>query len=111
MTHREPTVSRPALPERLDLPIEGMTCASCAARVERRLNGLDGVDASVNLATETASVAFDPGRVDPARLVEAVEATGYRARLPGAGEPARTARWGGAWSSRRRSRCRCCWCR
>ncbi len=89
MTHREPTVSLPALPERLDLPIEGMTCASCAARVARSLNGLEGVDASVNLATETATVAFDPGRIDPARLVEAVEATGYRARLPGAGEPGR----------------------
>ena len=62
MTHREPTVSLPALPERLDLPIEGMTCASCAARVARSLNGLEGVDASVNLATETAAVAFDPRR-------------------------------------------------
>ena len=67
---------------RLDLPIEGMTCASCAARIEKRLNRLDGVEASVNYATETASVAFDPGRVAPERLVEAVEQAGYAARLP-----------------------------
>ncbi|HEX2508059.1 MAG TPA: heavy metal-associated domain-containing protein, partial [Miltoncostaeaceae bacterium] len=57
------------LSERLDLPIEGMTCASCAARVERSLNELDGVEASVNVATETATVAFDPARVAPAQLV------------------------------------------
>jgi Cu+-exporting ATPase len=69
---------------RLDLPITGMTCASCAARVEKRLNRLDGVEASVNYATETASVAFDPSRVAPERLVEAVEQAGYGARLPAA---------------------------
>jgi Cu+-exporting ATPase len=74
------------LSERLDLPIEGMTCASCAARVERSLNELDGVEASVNVATETATVAFDPARVAPAQLVEAVERTGYRPRPPDAGD-------------------------
>jgi Cu+-exporting ATPase len=42
------------LPERLELPIEGMTCASCAARIEKRLNRLEGVEASVNYATENA---------------------------------------------------------
>jgi len=41
---------------RLDLPIEGMTCASCAVRIEKKLNKLDGVSASVNFAMETASV-------------------------------------------------------
>src|SRR5262249_49369844 len=64
------------------LPITGMTCAACAARVEKRLNGLDGVEASVNYATETATVTFDPARVAPERLVEAVEEAGYGARLP-----------------------------
>jgi Cu+-exporting ATPase len=59
-----------------------MTCASCAARIEKRLNRLDGVEASVNYATETASVAFDPARVAPERLVEAVRQAGYAARLP-----------------------------
>ncbi len=77
-------------PERLELPITGMTCASCAARVEKRLNKLDGVEASVNYATETASVTFDPAAVAPESLVEAVEQVGYGARLPaaaGAGAP------------------------
>jgi P-type Cu+ transporter len=73
--------------ERLELPITGMTCASCANRVERRLNELDGVSATVNYATERARVEFDPGTVDPARLVEAVEAVGYEAVLPSS-EPA-----------------------
>nr|WP_217914773.1 heavy metal translocating P-type ATPase [Miltoncostaea marina] len=68
------------VPERLELPITGMTCASCAARVEKRLNRLEGVEASVNYATETASVAFDPGVVPPERLVEAVEQAGYGVR-------------------------------
>ncbi len=58
-----------------------MTCASCAARVERRLNELDGVDASVNYATERASVAFDTSRVAAEDLVAAVESAGYRAAL------------------------------
>ncbi|MGD9572549.1 MAG: heavy metal translocating P-type ATPase [Thermoleophilia bacterium] len=64
------------------MPITGMTCASCASRVEKRLNRLDGVEASVNYATETATVAFDPGRVDPPDLVAAVEGAGYGAVLP-----------------------------
>jgi Cu+-exporting ATPase len=70
-------------PERLELPIEGMTCSSCANRIERKLNKLDGVQASVNYATEKAAVEFDAGRVDTADLLGAVEAAGYRAELPG----------------------------
>jgi P-type Cu+ transporter len=69
---------------RLDLPVEGMTCASCASRVERNLNKLDGVEASVNFATERASVAYDSGSVSPEAVVAAVEAAGYRATLPAA---------------------------
>ena len=71
-------------PEHLELPITGMTCASCAARVEKSLNRLDGVAASVNYATETAAVEFDPAAVAPERLVAAVEELGYGARLPAA---------------------------
>jgi Cu+-exporting ATPase len=67
--------------QRLDLPIEGMTCASCASRIERRLNRLDGVTATVNYATETASVEYDPACAVPDDLVGAVEAAGYKARL------------------------------
>jgi len=73
--------------ERVELPIEGMTCASCAGRVEKSLNRLDGVEATVNFATERASVEFDPARVEPEQLVGAVESVGYSAALPGpAGE-------------------------
>ncbi len=66
------------------LDIEGMTCASCVARVEKRLGKLDGVEASVNLATESAKVAY-PQDLDPAELVAAVREAGYQAsvrRLP-----------------------------
>ncbi len=59
--------------------IEGMTCAGCVARVERSLNELDGVEASVNLATELAAVSYDPERVRLAALVAAVESAGYGA--------------------------------
>jgi Cu+-exporting ATPase len=66
----------------IELPIEGMTCASCAARIEKKLNRLDGVTATVNYATEKASVAYDPAQVEPEALVAAVEQVGYAARLP-----------------------------
>jgi Cu+-exporting ATPase len=68
--------------ERVRLEIEGMTCASCAARIARKLNKLDGVEASVNYATEEASVAFDPARLNVEELIAAVEAVGYGAALP-----------------------------
>ncbi|HEX2112596.1 MAG TPA: heavy metal translocating P-type ATPase [Gaiellaceae bacterium] len=68
-----------AVRERIDLAIEGMTCAGCAARVEKTLSGLDGVEASVNFATERATVAYDPGRTSPQDLVRAVEVAGYGA--------------------------------
>ena len=71
--------------DRLDLPITGMTCSSCAARVERSLNGLDGVQATVNYATEKATVDFDAALVDPQSLVAAVESAGYTASLPQSG--------------------------
>ena len=70
------------LPEHLDLPITGMTCAACAARIEKRLNRLEGVQASVNYATERASVAYEPGTHTPAELVATIEKAGYTATLP-----------------------------
>ncbi|MEP6761994.1 MAG: heavy metal translocating P-type ATPase [Sporichthyaceae bacterium] len=70
--------------ESLELTIGGMTCASCAARVEKKLNRVAGVSASVNYATEKATVTF-PETVTPAELVAVVEATGYTAALPGPG--------------------------
>ncbi len=64
-----------------DLAIEGMTCASCVARVEKKLARLPGVAAaSVNLATEKARVSYDPASVTLPQLVGAVESAGYRAR-------------------------------
>jgi P-type Cu+ transporter len=68
--------------EHVDLPITGMTCASCATRVEKNLNELDGVAASVNYATEKATVDYDAAAVAPAQLLEAVRAAGYEAALP-----------------------------
>jgi P-type Cu+ transporter len=66
---------------RLELEIAGMTCASCAARIEKKLNKVQGVVASVNYATEKAQVAYPPS-VTPEELVAVVEATGYRATVP-----------------------------
>src|SRR5690349_14808725 len=71
----------------IELAIGGMTCASCANRIERKLNKLDGVTASVNYATEKARV-HAPDGVDPATLVATVEAAGYRATLPEPEKPA-----------------------
>jgi Cu+-exporting ATPase len=76
-------------PERITIPVSGMTCAACQARVQRTLQRQPGVDdATVNLMTNDASVAYDPDVTSPASLVEAIRATGYGASLP---EPGRTA--------------------
>jgi P-type Cu+ transporter len=71
-----------ALSERVDLEIGGMTCAACATRIERKLNKLEGVEATVNYATEGAAVRFDPGRADVEKVIATVEAIGYGAALP-----------------------------
>ncbi len=85
-----------AAPERVELEIGGMTCASCAARIERKLNKLEGVEASVNYASEQASVRYDATRVKLEQLVAAVEGVGYTAALPAGrseeGDPARSLR-------------------
>ena len=78
------TTTRPATTVALD--IGGMTCASCAARITKRLNKLDGVDASVNYATEQATVTLPDGlTVDD--VVAQVEAIGYTATVPAAAQP------------------------
>ncbi|MHA6760111.1 heavy metal translocating P-type ATPase [Streptacidiphilus sp. PAMC 29251] len=70
-----------AAPARVELAIGGMTCASCAARIEKKLNRMDGVEATVNYATEKASVSYAPGlTVDD--LIATVERTGYTAEAP-----------------------------
>jgi P-type Cu+ transporter len=76
-----PAAEAAAPAREIELSIGGMTCASCANRIERTLNKLDGVTATVNYATEKASVSAPDG-VDDADLIAAVESAGYTARLP-----------------------------
>lgn len=69
-------------PERVELKIQGMSCASCSARVEKGLQKLEGVEkASVNLATETASVEYRPGVLKPEELTAAISRIGYRGQV------------------------------
>ncbi|MGY0024829.1 heavy metal translocating P-type ATPase [Streptomyces sp. YJ-C3] len=70
-----------APPAQVELAIGGMTCASCAARIEKKLNRMDGVEATVNYATEKAKVSYAQG-VGVADLIATVEATGYTAQEP-----------------------------
>ncbi|OWY83363.1 MULTISPECIES: heavy metal translocating P-type ATPase [Rhodococcus] len=75
------TQSQPVAAESIELAITGMTCASCANRIERKLNKLDGVTATVNYATEKAKVTY-PDDMTPEQLVTVVEQAGYGAALP-----------------------------
>ncbi len=70
-------------PHTVELSIGGMTCASCAARIEKKLNKLTGVSATVNYATEKAKVTYGAA-IEPEQLLEVVAATGYTAALPAA---------------------------
>ncbi|MGO3487205.1 MAG: heavy metal translocating P-type ATPase [Corynebacterium variabile] len=63
----------------LDLGVTGMTCTSCSARIERKLNRMDGVDATVNFATESAKVDYVPAKTDPDAVIQTVRNTGYDA--------------------------------
>ncbi|MEU3845010.1 heavy metal translocating P-type ATPase [Streptomyces sp. NPDC028635] len=85
------TTTAPGTAE-VELAIGGMTCASCAARIEKKLNRMDGVQAGVNYATEKAKVTFRED-IDVADLIATVEAIGYTAREPA---PARPEPEGGA---------------
>src|SRR4030043_1064236 len=68
--------------ERIDLPVTGMSCASCAARIEKGLATVEGVSkASVNFAAEKATVVFHPARTDLAHLIEKVKDLGYGAKV------------------------------
>jgi Cu+-exporting ATPase len=78
-------MNAPAATQVVELELGGMTCAACATRIERTLNKLDGVEASVNFATETAQVAIQPGAATAESLIEAVRRAGYDARLHEAG--------------------------
>ncbi|MES9540727.1 heavy metal translocating P-type ATPase [Actinomadura sp. NPDC000600] len=74
-------MSTDAVSGRIELAIGGMTCASCANRIERKLNKMDGVTATVNYATEKARVEFGEG-ISPDELIATVEKAGYSAALP-----------------------------
>jgi Cu+-exporting ATPase len=83
------TTSIPVPGPSVELRIGGMTCASCANRIERKLNKIDGVAATVNYATEKATVTVPDG-YDPALLIAEVESAGYSAVLPTPAKPAPT---------------------
>ena len=80
------SVSAPSGGRSVELDIGGMTCASCANRIERKLNGLDGVEATVNYATEKAKVHVPEG-FDAQALIDEVAKTGYSATLPRSSTP------------------------
>jgi len=79
------TPNRP--PERVDLRIEGMTCAACSTRLEKVLNALPGVEAGVNLATERAQVRLTPGQASLDEVCAAIARAGFRAQLDNAKRP------------------------
>jgi Cu+-exporting ATPase len=70
----------------VELDVEGMTCAACAARIEKNLNRLEGVEASVNLATEKATVRFEPKFVDVNAVIGRIRDSGYDAQVAREGE-------------------------
>jgi Cu+-exporting ATPase len=74
-----PGAAAPRPEQRIELGLEGMTCAACATRIEKVLNRVPGVSANVNFATETATARFDVAAVNPDQLVAAVERAGYHA--------------------------------
>ncbi|HEX6795981.1 MAG TPA: heavy metal translocating P-type ATPase [Casimicrobiaceae bacterium] len=89
----------------VDLALEGMTCAACAARIEKTLNRVPGVEASVNFATESANVRYDPARANIDALIAAVSRAGYGARVKrdeGAERNLESVRRQAAWRSLRR---------
>ena len=75
----------------VELALGGMTCAACAARIEKQLNKLPGVEAAVNFAAERAHVRYAPGDVDVERLIATVVKTGFSADISTAGVPGRSA--------------------
>ncbi|RKN31779.1 heavy metal translocating P-type ATPase [Micromonospora musae] len=89
MTTTSSSTPLPTAPNLIELAIGGMTCASCAARIEKKLNRMEGVSATVNYATEKATVRF-ADEVTPDDLIATVEKTGYTAKLPPPPTPAGT---------------------
>lgn len=65
-------------PERIEVKIDGMTCASCSNRIEKVLNRIPSVQAAVNLATEKASISYDPAQANTSQIIQAIEKSGYQ---------------------------------
>lgn len=79
------TAAQKASMSEIIIPIEGMSCSACAARVKKTLTAIDGVgDVEVLLAERGARIRYEPSKLSPARLVAAVNGLGYRATLPAA---------------------------
>ena len=78
-----PATSLAAAPGFVDLDVTGMTCAACASRIERKLNKLDGVEATVNYATERARVSVGTSGVEATDLIATIESVGYGAQIAG----------------------------
>jgi len=76
------TITPKSKPSVVDLPVTGMTCAACAARIEKTLNRLPGVKAAVNFATEKAHIEYPAGKIVPADLIAAIRKAGYDAKEP-----------------------------
>jgi Cu+-exporting ATPase len=75
-------IAKPESPALIDLPVTGMTCAACAARIEKVLNRLPGVHAAVNFATEKAHIEYPSASLGPAELIAAIRKAGYDAQEP-----------------------------
>jgi Cu+-exporting ATPase len=83
------TAAEPAAGAKVDIPVQGMTCAACQASIQKALQRQPGVlDASVNLMMKNAAVTYDPDVTGPESLVEAIRDTGYEAELPRVGQTA-----------------------
>ena len=103
--HGSPVGEACELDARADLALEGMTCAACATRIEKVLNRIDGVEAAVNFATESATVHYDRARADVEALLAAVARAGYGAHLKvddGAERELESSRRETAWRALRR---------
>ena len=74
------TQVRPPI-EEVELSLRGMTCGACAARIQKDLNDLDGVEAAVNYATESATVVYVSGKASPQSLIATVQSAGYDAEV------------------------------
>ncbi|MBK9114613.1 MAG: copper-translocating P-type ATPase [Betaproteobacteria bacterium] len=105
LTVMDATTTASPAPERVELGLTGMTCAACATRIEKVLNRVPGVAATVNFATETATVGYDPAQAGPEQVIAAVARAGYGAsvrRDPEADRKADQARKAAAFAALKR---------